>query len=258
MPLLKHLSIASLVLSLFVTGCGEGEKKADADQTQKLVALTSADNPPFELIQTANGASEIVGFDIDLMKAVGEVLGVEIEFQDMDFGSLIPALQSGRGDLAMSAISMTPEREKVVRFSETYFIARIGVVTVKGKGIARDAEFKNKKVGVQMGTTFESLMREIVAKDETIELISLNRLGELVQEIKSGRLDAVVMDELAAKSFADLNPGLEFNTLEGHDAPYAIAFPKDSPWVDKVNEALRKLKADGKIDVLVQKWFSHN
>ncbi len=258
MGFFKHLSLASLLLSMFVTGCGEDNQKTQAKDQNTLVVLTSADNPPFEFVQTAEGTNEIAGFDVDLMKAVSEVLGVRIEFKDMDFGSLIPAIQAGRGDLAMSAINVTPEREKVVAFSETYFIARVGVVTLKGKGIARDSEFKDKKVGVQMGSVFEHLMREIASKDPSIQLVSLNRLGELVQEIKAERLDAVVMDELVAKSFATLNDGLEFNPLEGHDAPYAIAFPKDSPWVGKVNEALRKLKANGKVNELINKWFSHN
>lgn len=254
---IKHFlfsNLFALSISLFyLTGC-----KDTTDPTSKKVILrlaTSADNPPFEFHQTTT--KKITGFDIELAHALAEVLNIELEIQDMDFASIIPALFSGRADFAMATFSVTEERKKSVSFSENYYTAQPASVSLKIRSFSTKKDFEGTKIGVQLGSSYEQMMKKIAREIKNVQLIPLNKLGELIQEVKAGRIDAAVIDISPARAYVENNKDLQTNIIEEYQENYAIAFPKNSPWTEKFNAALTKLKTNGKLNELISKWFSH-
>ncbi len=225
-------------------------------QAQTITMGTSPDYPPYEFYDTSGGQEEIVGFDIDIARAVATELGYELEIVGMDFNGLIPALQAERVDFVMAGMTPTEERKKNVDFSEIYFEAQNTIVSKQGSGLETVADLTDKRVGVQLGSIQEDEAKDFVEADPSIELKSLNKIGELIQEIKSGRLDAVIMEDTVAQGFAASNEDLEFSVIPS-DGPSgsAVAFPKGSDLVDDFNQVLVELKESGEIDRLAAQWF---
>lgn len=246
----------STVLSfLLLSGCSDERKTPETEK--KLVMGTTADNPPFEFHKTASGTDQLVGFDVDVAKAIAETLGFTLEISDMEFSGLIPALQAGRVDFVMALMTPTEERRKNADFSDTYFISQIAVISPKGKEFRSEADLDRKKIGAQLASTNEKVLKEIAQKRGTIEVISLNKLGDLIQEVRSGRIDGVVVESLPAKAFVEANPDLTYSLLEEHQTHFAIAFPKGSPWVASFNEALQKLKTSGRMEQIMRTWLKN-
>lgn len=250
----KIISGLSVVFSLFLGSCGESDKKS-VQEGRPLILATSADNPPFENHDTSKNDQHIVGFDIDVAKAIGIQLGIAIDVKDMDFNSLIPALQAGRADFIMAGLAKTEERAKTVSFSTPYFKTNVSLITKAGVTLSKETDLSNKRIGTQLGSTHEHLLKRLHKNNPSIEMLSLNRLGELVQELRAGRLDGVLTEESVAKSYVGSNLDIESNILEGQEAEFCIAFPKESPWTEKFNGALKTLKENGTLEELRKKWF---
>jgi len=251
---MSKISIKMLTLfaAVFVTsGCDDSAKNEKQDV--QIVMGTSADMPPFESYK----GTEIVGYDIDVAKAIAAEIGVKLAVRDMDFSALIPALQSGRIDMVLSSMTPTPERRQVVGFSKPYLTLPLAVITTDKVSIKNTADLSSKKIGVQLGSTHEQFAKDLAEKDKTISVHSLNKLAELIQELKTGRVDAVVMETKTAKSFQKMNKNLQVVPLNEHTVSFAIAFPKVSKWQEKVDTAIEKLHAAGRFDEIRQKWFSN-
>ncbi len=230
---------------------GEGDNK-DSD-AKVLKMATSGDYAPFEYIDTAKG-EEIIGLDIDIAKAITERLGYELKIQDMDFGGLISALQSGQADFVMAAMSATDERRKSVDFSETYYTSKHVIVSKKDSGIKSVEDLKGKKVGAQLGSIQEEKTKELAeTTDFTYE--SRNRIPELIQEILAGRLDAAIIEDTVAKGYLEETKDIAGITIEDADGGYAIAFPKGSELTEEFNAELKKMIETGEIDQIIKKWF---
>jgi ABC-type amino acid transport substrate-binding protein len=249
----QFFSLMALCLTLGLIACGDSDSKK-SEASKRLLIGTSADNPPFEFYTTGDN-KQFQGFDIDLAYALAEVLGLEVEFQDMDFNSLIPALQAGRLQIVMAAMSPSLERSKNVDFTQVYFRARHALITHAGIKITHESQLQDKKIGVQLGSTFDMQLKEIAERVPGITIVSLNRLGELLQELRSNRIDAVLTEEVIAKAYVGSNLDIDANVLEGHDGEFAIAVPKGSPLLTKLNGALQELQANGKLEKIRAKWF---
>ncbi|MFC4100567.1 ABC transporter substrate-binding protein/permease [Paenibacillus xanthanilyticus] len=229
-----------------------GESTSDNGKT--IIMGTSPDYPPYESVDAKNGG-EIIGLDIEIAKAITERLGYKLEISGMDFSGLIAALQTQRVDFVMSAMSVTEERKQSIDFSDSYYAARNTIVALKDSGLTTEDALKGKRVGVQLGSTQE----EAVMKMEGLgEIKKLDKLPNLIQEIKSGRLDAVIVEDAVAAGYTDANPDLIFTMLEPNpdDLGYAIAFPKGSELTPAFNAELQKMKDSGELQTLVDKWFN--
>jgi len=252
---LKRFSLLSLLFAgTFLAGCSD-DKTSSASENGKMVELvmgTSADMPPFEFYE----ASEIVGYDIDIAKAIAKEMGVKLQIRDMDFSALIPSLQSGRVGFVMASMTPTPEREKSISFSEPYLTLPLAAVTLEQDAVTTQKGLSNKRVGVQLGSTHEQFARDVASRDDTVKVRSLNKLAELVQELISGRLDVLIMETKTAKSFQKVNPDLKVAALEDNTVSFAIAFPKDSEWIEKMNKAIEKLQLSGRLDKIRADWLS--
>ena len=220
--------------------------------TQKTLTLgLSADYPPFEF----KNKGEIVGFDVDLAEEIGRELGRKIVIQDMDFSALIPALQAGRIDCAMSGFTITEERKKNIDFSEIYFNTSFALLVKKESAFSKSEDFKGKRIGAQLGTTMEKYGKEQSQLYPGMEILALGKNPVLIQELKSGRLDGVLSEEIQAVAFAQANPALRYVHLSESNEGYVAAFRLKSQLKDQFNFLLSKLKNTGKIDQLRKKWL---
>lgn len=216
---------------------------------------TSADYPPYEFVDSSSGNQEIVGFDVDIAKAITEELGYELEIQNIDFNGLIPALQAKRADFVMAGMTPTEERKQNVDFSDIYYEAQNTIVTVKGSGLTTAASLNGKTVGVQLGSIQEGAAKEI----QGANVKPLNRINEMIQELKAGRVDALIMEDTVAEGYITNNPDLELNVIPNEgESGSAIAFPKGSELTPEFNRVLSEMESSGKIEELVNKWFGEN
>lgn len=255
--LLAILFFAMLAMTVFVGSWRTNNAVAQSagNDQQKLVMVTSADYPPYEFRNTAAGEDEIIGFDIDIAKYITKELGLGLEIRDTDFSGIIPALQSRRADFAMAGMTPTAERQKNADFSEIYYEAKNTIVAKEGSNLKTPENLVGKKVGVQLGTIQEKEGKKIKGAN----LIPLNRTGEIIQEVKAGRIDAAIIENTIASGFVANNSDLEFNIIPNtEEAGSAIAFPKGSELVDDFNRVLQQMKESGELERLVKKWFENN
>lgn len=243
------LTIIALMMMSVFAGCS---KQDSLENKTKLVMATSADYALFEYVDSKNG-DEIIGFDIDIAKMVTKNLGYELEIKNMDFKGVIPSVTQKRADFAMSGINPDPERAKSVDFSVPYYESKHSVVFLEDTKLQTAEDLKGKTIGVQLGSTQEKEADKL--KDVTVE--KRNKIPELVQELKSGRMDAALIEESVAKGYLEndntLNSFLLPNTKE---VSYVVAFPKDSPLKEKFDKELKKLKESGELKKLEDKWFA--
>jgi polar amino acid transport system substrate-binding protein len=217
---------------------------------------TSADYPPYEFVETAGGTEEIVGFDVDIARHIATELGYELEITNMDFNGLIPALQAGRADFVMAGMTPTEERKQNVDFSEIYFEAKNMLVFPASENITGVEDLAGKTLGVQLGSIQEGLGNDLVAENPDIKLSPLNRINEIIQELKSGRVNAAIIEDTVAAGFLANNPDLKAVEIPDEEASgSAIAFPKDSDKVEDFNRVLAEMKDSGLMEDLILKWF---
>ena len=244
--------ILSLILAagLCVTalaGCGGTANAPEEDNV--IVMATSADFPPYEYYEN----DEIVGIDIDIMNAVCEKIGMELQPEDMSFDSVIGAAQTGKADIAMSGITITEDRKNMVNFTIPYTSTAQSIIVVSGGEIKAKADLKDKKIGVQINTTGDTQVTEEFG-DAAVDRFQNGALA--VESLKNGKVDCVVIDGEVAKALVDANEGLEIIADAYSIEEYAIALQKgNTELFDKINGALEELLADGTIDAIMDKYI---
>lgn len=239
-----HLLAFSLSAILF-TGCGE------VNNINTLTMGCYAEDPPFEY--WTNG--ELVGFDIDLAKLICKKLGYSLEIKDMDFSGLIAALNSKRVSFVMSGVTVTEERAKRIDFSQMYYQPKFALIYRKDNIVDNLQKMNGKKIGVQLGTTMEIFVKEKTKEFNDIDLLSLNRNLELIQELKIGRIDAFVIEQSQVEHFAKANSELTYTVLaDSAGDGYAVAFPKESELKAKFNTVLDEINTNGELEAILKKW----
>ncbi|MFF7399386.1 transporter substrate-binding domain-containing protein [Achromobacter sp. NPDC008082] len=212
-------------------------------------AVTDATFPPMEFVKDGKRT----GFDIELVEALAGAMGKKVEWIDIDFKGLIPALQAGRADIAVSAIYITPERSKVVDFTDPYYAGGLVVLTKTDSPIKTLKDLDGRKVSVQVGTKSVNYLKEHFPAVQRVEVEKNQEMFNLVQ---IGRADAAVTGKPAAKLFAQSTTGLTVLNDQVTTEDYGIAVPKNKPELTReLNAALQKLKADGSYQAIVNKWF---
>lgn len=213
---------------------------------------TNAEFPPFEYV---NDNGEPDGFDIALIKAIGEKMGVEVQVDNMEFASLVSSIGT-KIDASIAGMTVTEERKQTVDFSNTYYTAVQYVILPEGSTIATAEDLKGKTIGVQLGTTGDFIAVEI--EDATVS--QYNKAVDAVNDLVNGRLDCVIIDKNPALVF-EAKFGDQVTAVDGAQfafeaEEYAIAMPKgDTALAEQVNAALEELKADGTFDALVAQYI---
>lgn len=240
-----------------IAGCTQQQAATDGSSppAETLKMGTSADYPPYEFHDTSGGQDKIVGFDVDIANYITEKLGVGLEIQDMEFNGLLPALQTNRVDFVMAGMTPTEERKQNIDFTQIYYEAKNTIVAKTGSNLTALEDLTGKRVGVQLGTIQEEAAKEV----QGANVVPLNRVGEIIQEIKSNRLDAAIIEDTVAKGYTNSNTDLEFNTVPNEgESGSAIAFPKGSERVEEFDRILTEMKASGKLEELAKKWFEQS
>lgn len=215
---------------------------------------TSPDFPPFEFINESNG--EIVGIDIDLIKAIANKLGYKVQIVSMDFDGLIPALEQGQVDVVISGMTITEERAKRVDFSIPYWKADQAIIVVKGSSYRPSSieDLAGHVVGVQSGTTAEGLLDEYVNKGLSINVKRYSSYTLAVQDLLNGRVDAVVVDSPVAKALAK-KYNVEVTTTIQTGEEYGIAVKKgNKELLDQINKALNEILNSSEWEAIVSKY----
>lgn len=270
---MKKLFGALVVLTgiLVLGACGSGgssstgSSSASGSADNQLEAIkaagvlnvaTSADFAPFEFHALIDGKDTIVGADIDMVNEIADRLGVEVNILDLDFNAVLTALQQGKADIAVSGISATDERKQTFDFTDNYFTPEQKLVVNKNNESAFDSieSLSGKKVGAQKGSIQEMIVQDQLADSQ---LVSIAKVPNLVNELKQGSIDGLVLESAVAESYVAQNDDLVITdvALEASEGDsYAIALPKGSTELqEELNSILKELIEDGTIDEYVQK-----
>lgn len=252
-----------LGLALLMTACGGNNagtpNQGDQNQgKQKDVVYRVGTEPsfaPFEYVDEKTG--DIVGFDIDLIKAIAEDQGFKVEIVNIGFDGLIPAVQTGNLDIVASGMSITEERLKEVDFSEPYIDAGLAIAvpendtTIKG-----EADLKGKTVAVQIGTTGAEAAQELKDAGIIKNIKTFNTVDVVIMELVNGGVDAVINDKPVTEAFIAKQPGkikIVGDTLVSDS--YGFAVKKGSELLAKINAGLKNVKENGKLEEIMKKYF---
>lgn len=218
-----------------------------------LTVGTNAEFPPFEYVDD-NGEPD--GFDIALIKAVGDKLGVSVEVENMEFASLVSSI-GNKIDVSIAGMTVTDERKESVDFSDAYYEAVQYVILPAGSEIATAEDLVGTTIGVQLGTTGDFIASDDIA-DTTVQ--QYNKAVDAVNDLINGRLDCVIIDKNPALVFESRFEG-QVTAVDGTQfdfgvEEYAIALPKgDTTLAEQINSALAEMKADGTFDELVKTYI---
>lgn len=217
---------------------------------------TNAAFPPYEYYE----GDKIVGIDADIAQAIADKLGLTLAIEDMEFDSIITAIQGGKVDMGLAGMTVTDERKESVAFSDGYATGVQVVIVAEGSPITSVddlfAEGNNYSIGVQRNTTGD-LYTTWDLEDEGLATIDRYSKGaDAVMALKAGKVDCVVIDNEPAKSFIAENEGLKILDTKYIEETYAIAMKKDNTELnDKINAALKELIADGTVQSIIDKYI---
>ena len=234
--------VTMIAISLSLTACTK--------TTTKIRVATDATWPPFESVNEQTKAIE--GFDIDLFKAIAEKAGIEVEFVNVAWDPLLAGMAQGTYDAAISSISITPDRAKVMLFSDPYFAAgQLIAVRQNNTNIKSKADLTGKTVGVQLGTTGNIEVNAIAGATSK----PYDDIGLAFQDLMNGQVDAVVADNPLVLSYVGKNSTKLKTAGEVFSAEnYGIAVAKGKEdLLKKINSGLAKVKAEGIIETLSKK-----
>ncbi len=217
----------------------------------KLHMATNAAFPPYEMVAD-DGSFE--GIDVEIAGKIAEKLGLELVVDDMDFGSIITSVQTGKSDIAMAGMTVTEERKQNIDFSDTYATGVQVVIVPEDSDIASPDDLQGKLIGCQESTTGYIYCSDDYGEDM---VTAFPNGANAVQALLSGKVDAVVIDSQPAQEFVAQNEGkLKILSTEYVTEDYAIGVSKDNTALrDAVNTALKELIDDGTVQSILDKYI---
>ena len=232
----------------------EEDVEAEGDSDGKVyTAATDNAYVPFEYLDEESG--ELVGFDIDLINALAEEAGIEIEIETLEFAGIVAGLGSGKFDIGIAGMTITEERKENIDFTQPYYEAGLilAVTEENVDEIQSIDDVDGKVVATRQGSTSQEYLEE--KTDATPE--AFPEIVEAYQNVLAGRADAVLYDLPNVQYYSEKEAGGKLVTvgekLTGED--YGIGFPKGSELRDKIDDALTTLKENGTYDDIYEKWF---
>lgn len=257
------LALAVIMMAACFAGCGTknedgGNAAGDGNSAgkEKLVMATNAEFPPYEYHE----GGEIVGIDAEVAALIAEELGMELEIVDVDFDTIVPGVSSGRYDIGMAGMTVTEERLESVNFTSSYATGIQSIIVTEDSPITSVDDLfgdGNYTIGVQTSTTGDIYSTEDIEDAGLGTVNRYNKGADAVQALLAGRIDCVIIDNEPAKAFVEANEGLKILDTEYAVEDYAICYAKDNEELGaKVNEALEKLIADGKVQEVIDKYIN--
>lgn len=238
---MKKFLVLMLSLVLFVSSFG----------AKKLYVGTNAEFKPYEYLE----GDKIVGFDIELMEAMGKEIGYEIKWNNMTFDGLLPALQMGKIDAVIAGMSPTAERKKAVDFSKPYLNFKTGhsvIVRANETTIVKKEDLNGKTAGVQLGTKQEELAKALGAN-----IVRYDSFTGALLALKQNKIDAVVLDEQASAKYLKTMPEVKVaDTIYDEDPGESIAVKKgNQKLIEELNSAFDKVVENGTYAKILEKYF---
>jgi polar amino acid transport system substrate-binding protein len=268
----RRLALLAFASAAFVAGCGKAPdpKPADAPAPAPAAAASAPAAPapakvyvvgtdaayaPFES-QAPGG--DIIGFDVDVVKAVAAKAGMEVKFVNTPWEGIFKTLDTGERDMVVSAVTITDERKQTMDFSSPYFNAFQLIAVKEGSKVAKFDDLKKLKVGVQTGTTGDEVVQKLLGKTSAnIKRFESTPLA--LKELEAGGVNAVVADNGVVQHYIQNNPAAKFKSVtDASFTPeqYGMALKKGNTELQKkINDALATIMADGSYDAIHVKYF---
>ncbi|MFD2043214.1 transporter substrate-binding domain-containing protein [Ornithinibacillus salinisoli] len=247
----KNLVLCSLAVFILVLSACSSNSSSDGDSYKVGIDVTY---PPFEYQEDG----EYKGIDIDLIHAIAEDQGFDIELEAMDFSGIIPAMEAGQLDIAIAGMSITDERKETVDFSEPYFEAGLSLVVAKGNTEVTSLEdLTEKTVVVKSGTTGADFAED--NKDEYgFDIVQVKDSPSMFQEVSNGSADALIEDYPVityAIAQSDLELEVVGERLNGDHYGIAVLKGEYDELLAKINDGLANLKESGQYDEIINKYL---
>ncbi|NLY11659.1 MAG: basic amino acid ABC transporter substrate-binding protein [Firmicutes bacterium] len=242
------LLMGLIIVSLFSIG--------SLANTNVLRVATEAGFMPFEFVDEKT--NELVGFDMDLIREIGKILEMEVEIVNVGFDGLIPGILANQWDVVIAGVTITPEREESVSFSDPYYAAELAVlVRNDNKKITAVDQLEGAKVAVQIGTTGDLVATYDI--EGINQVLRFNTVPEAILAVINRQADAAIIDLPVVNAYLKNNPNAPLKSLGslfGEPDFFGIAVRKQNPeLLEKINAALQQLKESGKYDEIYNKWF---
>jgi len=263
-PEVLALAVAVAVTLVLLIGCSAGTDKsfegaAPGETTssagvvgEKITVASNIAYPPFE----ASPQGKPRGFDIDLMNEIAKRAGFKVEYDNVQFDSILRGLDAKLFDAAISAMTITKERQQQIDFSDPYFNADQALLTSSYSDVESIDDLADAPVGVQAGSTGQIKAEEFHNDEQIGEIKTYGIIGKAFAALEAGKVEGVIYDLSAAhQKIVESGGEIKFVEPIPTGEQYGIAFPKDSPLVDPVNQALVEIKEDGTYEKLYKKWI---
>lgn len=246
MKKLVSIMVTMVMMTVMLTGCGG----SSSDSVIKFG--TNAEFPPFEYVTAAGVLGEFDGIDMAIAKEIGVQTGMEVTMENMEFDSLLIAIENGQIDAAIAGMTIDPERAESVDFSHPYYTATQVMIVDQNSDIKTAADMADKKIVVIQGYT-----GELCVQDLGYDYEAFKKGTEAILELNNGKCDVVVLDSATAKKYVKDNPNLKIvedpSAFEAEE--YGIAVKKgNTELLDKINTVIDKMLADGTISELGAKY----
>lgn len=262
------VALLAIVATLALAACGDdddddggGAATTGTDQAQQLDTiregtLTVGSDIPYEPFEFGR-APEYEGFDIEVVNAIAERLGLETSFQKTPFDTIFRDLAQGRFDMVASAVTITEERQQTVDFSDPYFEANQSLIVQEDSDIRSVDDLEGETIGAQLGTTGADYAQDEIEGTESVRTYDL--VDDAFQALQAGQISAAVVDNGVALHAAQEQEGLKVVQEIPTDEQYGFAFAKESDaLLEAVNQALGEVKEDGTYAEIFQKWFNED
>ena len=237
---MKKILILLSICLIALCGCKKNKNE--------IVMVTEAGFAPYEYYDN----NKIVGVDVEIAKEIASALGKKLVIKDVYFDAIINEIKSGKADFALAGMRVNEERKKQVDFSNTYISSKQIVIVRNDSDIKNISQINNKKIAVQLGTIADSY---VTNNNITKDIVRQKKYLSMAEDLKAGKVDLIIMDELPGKKIVENNENLII--LDGFvfEDNYAIAVKKgNTQLLNKINEVIDNLKNSGKIDEYILEY----
>lgn len=250
---MKRIIVIFTVVFGLILSCDSNNENSSGnlENTEDKIIYVGIDAafPPFGYLDNGH----IAGFDYDIMSEIAKLTGMKVEFNQMQFAGLLPALQTKKIDVIIAGMTVTEERKQFVNFSETYYVSsQVILVHRDDNSITNFANLEGKNIGTVIGTTGDTIMTE----NEKVNVRKFNTGAEAVLSLKEKKIDAIVFDKEPCKNFAKYNDEIKLIESDAIQEDYAIAVRKeDTSLLENINKGISIIMTNGTYEKLIDKNF---
>ncbi|PHV12614.1 basic amino acid ABC transporter substrate-binding protein [Chitinimonas sp. BJB300] len=254
----RRLVMSAFAAALLLAACGKKDVPPANPAVPAMLTVKVAADAVFAPFESETQDKKVVGFDVDVLTAAAEQAGFHVDFVNTPWEGIFNTLTTGDRDIVASAVTITNERKTSMDFSEPYFEAKQLIAINDGTKVESATDLKNKKVGVQTGSTGDEVAQGLLGKTNA-NIKRFESVPLALQELQAGGVDAVIADNGVVAHYAANNPNAKIKTLESAGFSkefYGFAVKKgNTVLLAKINQGLAKIKTDGTYDKIYTQYF---